>query len=351
MRFILLVTAALVALPAAAAERNFNFSDFTQGSFPTNFNSLAAGRGRPGEWRIILDDVSPALTPLTPKARAVASRAVLAQTAREPVSSHIPMLIFDGETFNDFKFTTRFKLAGGALAQSAGMIFRFQNPTNFFVVQASALGGSFRCSKIVNGEMKPPIGPELKLAKGEWHEMSVQCEGTRITCSLDGGELIKLVDNSSSGTAGKIGFCTQADTVAYFADAKVVFTPLESLANKLVRDALQEFSRLVGVKIFAVRPPGDMPVVVASARDQDLGQPAGRPEQDVIKTGHSYYGKGKETVTVMLPLRDHNGDIMAAVSIELKKNLGQTEDNAMVRAQPILRKMQAQVQSREDLLQ
>ena len=100
-----------------------------------------------------------------------------------------------------------------------------------------------------------------------------------------------------------------------------------------------------------MRPPGVAPVVIASANDQELGQAGGRTEQDVIKTGHSYYGKGRETVTVMLPLRDHNGDIMAAVALELKKNLGQTEDNALVRAQPIVRKMQAQVQSLEDLLQ
>ncbi len=351
MRLILFVTAALAALPLAAAERNFNFSDFTPGNTPTNFTSMVAGRGRTGDWKIILDEVPPALAPLTSRAQSVASRAVLAQAAREPLAEHLPMLIFAGDTFNDFKFTTRFKLAGGALAQSAGIIFRFQNASNFFVVQANAVGESFRCSKVVNGEMKPPLGPEIKLAKGEWHEMSVQCEGTRITCSLEGNELIKLVDNSSSGTGGKIGFCTRADTVAYFVDAKVVFTPLESLAKKLVRDTLKEFPRLVGLKIFAVRPAGEVPVVVASTKDQELGQPGGRTEQDVIKTGHSYYGKGKETVTVMLPLRDHNGDIMASVSIELKKNIGQTEDNALVRAQPILRKMQAQVQSRDDLLQ
>ena len=351
MRLIFILAAALAGLPAAAAERIFNFSDFTLDHAPTNFTSLVAGRGRPGEWRIILDEVPPALAPLTSKSHSVTSRAVLAQKAREPLSAHVPMLIYDGDTFNDFKFTTRFKLAGGALEQSAGMIFRFQNASNFFAVQASGLGGNFRCSKVVNGELKPPIGPEVKLAKGEWHEMSVQCEGTRITCSLDGSELIKLVDNSSSGTGGKVGFCTQADTVAYFVDAKVVFTPLEIMAKKMVKDALKEFSRLVGLKIFAVRPPGDAPVVVASGNDQELGQAGGQTEQDVIKTGHSYYGKGRQTVTVMLPLRDHNGDIMAAVALELKKNIGQTEDNALVRAQPILRKMQSQVQSLDDLLQ
>ena len=354
MRFILTLTAlvaVLASLPATAAERIFNFSDFALDRSPTNFTSLVAGRGRPGDWRIIMDQVPPALTPLTARAPAVSARAVLAQQAREPLAAHIPLLISDDATFNDFKFTTRLKITGGVLAQSAGLVFRFQNASNFFVVQAGVLRGTFRCSKVVNGEMKPPLGPEVALAKGEWHELSVQCEGPRITCSLDGSEQIKLVDNSAAGLGGKIGFCTQADTTAYFADAKVTFTPLESLAKKMVRDTLQEFSRLVGVKIFAVRPPGTGPVVIAGANDAELGTAAGETAANVIKTGHSYYGKTRETVMVMLPLRDHNGDIVAAVSIEMKKNIGQTEDNALARAQPIIRRMQTQVQSLEDLLE
>ena len=351
MRLLIFFAAALAVLTATATERIFNFSDFTVDHSPTNFTSLVAGRGKPGEWRVILDEVPPTLAPLTSKAQAVASRAVLAQKAREPVAGHVPLLIYDRESFRDFKFTTRFKLAGGALEQSAGLVFHFQNTSNFYLMQASAVSGTFRCSKVVNGEMKPPIGPEVKLAKGEWHELSVQCEGPRITGALDGNELVKLVDTASAGAGGQLGFCTQADAVSYFVDAKVTFTPTEKVADKMVRDALQEFSKLVGLKIFAVRPPENGPVVVASGNATEVGQPGSQTERDVIQTGHSYFGKGKQTVTVVLPLRDHNGDVMAAVSLEMKKFLGQTEDSALVRAQPIVKKLQAQVQSLDELLQ
>lgn len=351
MRLILILAAALAVWPAAATELVFDFGDFTVDHTPTNFTSLVAGRGKPGDWRIMLDEVPPTLAPLTTKALAVTSRAVLAQKTREPVAAHFPILIYDGDTFNDFKFTTRFKLAGGALEQSAGIVFRFQNISNFFVMQASGLGNSFRCSKVVDGIMKPPIGPEVTITKGVWHEMSVQCEGTRITGTLDGHELVKLVDNSSAGKAGKIGFCTRADAVTCFVDARITFTPHQVLAERLVEQTLKEYSRLVDMKIFAVRPEGTTPVVIASKNARDLGQAGSQTEQDVIKTGHSYYGKGKETVTVALPLRDNNGDVIAAAWFEMKSFIGQTEDNALVRAQPIVRKLQAQVQSLEELLQ
>jgi len=343
--------AALAALSVPAAETTFNFSDFPLDQTPPGFRSLIAGRGKPGDWKIVMDEVPPLLAPLTAKAPSVASRPVLAQKAREPLAVRFPILIFDDETFGDFKFTMRFKLDGGALEQAAGLVFRFQNESNFFIVLANGLRNTFRCTRVVNNEMKPPIGPELTITKGVWHELSVQCEGTRILCALDGNAAIKLVDNSSSSTAGKIGFCTQADATASFVDAKVTFTARESVAQKLVKEVLKEYSRLVGLEIYAVRSDGKGPVVVASKDGKDLGKAGGLTEQEVIKTGHSYYGKDRETVTVVLPLRDHNGDAMAAVSLVMKSFKGQTQDNALVRAQPIIRKLQLQLQSLEDLLQ
>ena len=59
-----------MAGPVGAGERVFDFSDFSLDQTPTNFVSLVAGRGRPGEWRVALDQVPPALAPLTSKAMA-----------------------------------------------------------------------------------------------------------------------------------------------------------------------------------------------------------------------------------------------------------------------------------------
>jgi hypothetical protein len=339
------------ALAARSAEKNFDFSQYPADQTPKDLLPLAAGRGKPGDWKILMEDATPSIAPLTDKAPSVSKRAVLAQLSRDATSTRFPLLICTNETFGDFIFKTRFKLIGGALEQAAGLVFRYQNPTNFFVLIASGASGSLRCTKVVDGQMMPPYHAELEIAKDKWHDLSVQCEGTRITCSLNGSPLLKLVDNSSSGIAGQIGFCTRADAVSYFSDATVTYTPREALAQKLVNSTIAEYSRLVGLKIYAVRPGSKTPVVVASNNLKEIGKtgPAAAAD-DVIKTGHSYFGKGKETVTVMLPLRDHNGDPMGAVSVEMKTFAGQTEDNALVRAQPILRRMQGQAQTLDELL-
>lgn len=349
-RFVSLFCAAFLAFSARAAEKIFAFADYTLDHAPQDFHAVTDGGGKPGEWKVLLDEAVPEIAPTSSYARSVAKRVVLAQVSRDPSARRLPLLVFDGETFGDLKFSSQFKLVGGALEQAAGLVFRYQNASNFFVVIASGESGTIQCTRVVDGKVMPPYKVEKQISKDVWHELFVQCDGTRITCGLDGAIAIKLVDNSASGIVGKIGFCTRADAVSYFAGGKVTFTPREGLAQKLVNGAVEEFSRVIGLKIFAFRPGETNPVVVASQDASGLGQSGGSAERDVIRTGHSFFGKGKETVTVMLPLRDRNGEPMAAVAVEMKSFPGQTQENALVRAQPIVRSMQGKAQSLRELL-
>ena len=177
-----------------------------------------------------------------------ARRSVLAQLARDGTDEHFPLLVFDDETFGDFTLTTRFKIVSGTVEQMAGIAFRLQDEKNYYYVRASSLGNTFRFLKLVNGERSAPIGPEVAIASGIWHELAIECKGNRIRCLLNGKELIPpLSDNSFS--AGKFGFWTKSDSVAYFVDTKLIYTPRESLAQTLVRDFMQKYPRLVGLKI------------------------------------------------------------------------------------------------------
>src|SRR5205823_4967788 len=139
--------------------------------------------------------------------------------------------------------------------------------------------------------------------------------------------------------------------VSYFVDGKVTFTPRETLAQSLVHDSLEKFPRLVGLKIFAKRPGGDGPVVVASNDDKQMNQPGTDVEKNIVANGKSYYGKDKKagTVTVSLPLRDRNGDAIGVVAIVMKSFPGETEDTAALRAQTVMKSMQPRVPSLEDL--
>ena len=115
MRTSLLLASLLLALPAAAAERVIDFSGFPLNQTPPGFRSAVTGEGKPGDWRVVVDDTSPDKRP------------VLAQLAQDPTDEHFPLLVLQDELFGDFTVTTRFKTVQGTAEQMAGIAFRIQN--------------------------------------------------------------------------------------------------------------------------------------------------------------------------------------------------------------------------------
>src|SRR5262249_24077514 len=142
----------ILTLPAAAAERRFDFSLLATNKSPPGFRSAVTGQGSTGDWRIIVDEPQSSSTNGTAWAGNGIGKAVLAQLAEDPTDEHFPLLIFEDEIYGDFKVTTRFKTVRGKQEQMAGIAFRIQNETNYYVARASSLGSTFRLYKVVNGE-------------------------------------------------------------------------------------------------------------------------------------------------------------------------------------------------------
>jgi hypothetical protein len=341
----------MVAMPAAAAQRKFDFGGFPENETPSGFRSAVTGKGKPGDWKVILEDVPPMLAPLTPQASVQRTKhAVLAQLSQDPTDEHFPLLIYDEEKIGDFTLTTRFKTVSGVMEQMAGIAFRIQNETNYYVVRASSLGNTFKFYKVRDGEREPLVGPDVQIPLGEWQELVVECKGPQIRCLLNGKELISVRDKNSPFMSGNIGFWTKSDSVSYFTDTTIVFVPFEGSAQKIVRDFVHRYPRLVGLKIYVPGKDASKTHIIASADENELGQPGAKTEQAVIGRGETYFGKEKDVVSVIMPLRDRNGDAMAAVRIVMRSFPGQTEENAIGRATPILREIQARVSELDDLL-
>lgn len=338
-----------MTLPVLGSELKFDFSSYALDQSPTNFRSVVAGQGKPGEWKIIMDDVPPALAPFSSQAPVVSRRAVLAQLSREPIDEHFPILIYEGGTFGNFKMTTKFKTVGGGLEQMAGIVFRLQDGKNFYVLRASSLGGTFRFYKVVNGERSQPIGTTIPIPNGTWHEMSVECKGSQITCALDGKAFPAMDDTTFK--EGKVGFWTKSDSISYFYDAKINYTPKTVPAQNIVDSTLEIYSRLVALKVYGTTDDTNGVRIIASNDKKEIGQPGSSDELDCLRHGTVFWAKGKENVEVLLPLRDQNGEPVAAVRIVMKTFVGQTEQNALARALPIIQTMQKHVQTKEDVVQ
>jgi len=340
----------LAAWPLAAAELKFDFSRMPLDQPPPGFRSLVSGEGKPGDWKIILADFPPLIAPIGSNAPNISQRAVVAQLAKDPTDEHSPMLVYERETFSDFKVTTRFKTVSGQTERMAGLAFRVVDEKNFYYIRASSLGNNVRFFKLVNGVRSAPIGRDLPVPSGVWHELKIECRGNQIQAWLDGQEVIPPLSDTSF-TRGKLAFWTKSDSVSYFVDTVVTYTPLVPPAQALVRATLKEYPKLLGLKIYAATGTPREVRVIAAGDEKELGQPGSRAEQDVLDTGNVYYGKGEGTASVLMPLRDRNGEIIAVTRVVLKPVFGQTEQNALNRARPIVQEMQAKVQNTADLFE
>ncbi len=345
-RIIAILALAGWALTAPAAELRFDLGGTPVGQTPKGFKSLRYGEGPAGEWKVVLD-ATPDSFPSAFAAR-TNQRPVLAQLSTDKTDERYPVLLYDQEVFEDFSFTVRFKVIGGGEEQMAGVVFRAQDENNFYVLRANAKDGNVRFYTVINGKRTAPIGNNDPVPTNTWHELKVECNGNRIQCQFNGKSIGQFFTDNTFRN-GKVGFWTKSDSLSYFADARVTYNPKEMLATTIVRETKDRYPRVLGLRVSAPRRAGGEPEILASTNPKEIGQPGGKADKDILARGTMFHAKGIDNVTVYMPLRDRNGDVVAVAHVTLDTFMGQTEKNMIIRAQPIVKFMESRVLGAKDL--
>ena len=334
---------------ADAAERIFDFATMTMDQAPPGFTNTVTGQGAPGDWKIMLADFPSELT-LRGNAAIPNRRPVLAQTAQDPTDDHFPLLIYNVDEYDDFTFETRFKLAAGKVERMAGLAFRIQDAKNYYVVRASGLGGNFAFYYFKDGKLgMAPMGQKFTIEPDAWHTMSVEARGSEFTCRIDGKLLLSTL-NDKTFAHGRVGFWTKSDAVTYFADAKLAYVPREVFAQVLVRDMKTRYPRVLGLKISSYTGKGQEQFRVrASLEPAEIGHDGDPVEKEVIAKGKVCYGVAGGEVSVALPLHDRNGEVIASVRVRMKSFAGELQSTGVARALPIVKAIEARLNSGRDL--
>src|SRR5690349_11442557 len=89
----------LLAGYSRGAEKVFDFSELKAGETPAGFHSMVSGEGKPGEWKVVMDELPQAFPSITGKSTVSSKRPVVAQLSRDRTDEHAPMLVYEGETF------------------------------------------------------------------------------------------------------------------------------------------------------------------------------------------------------------------------------------------------------------
>lgn len=346
-RYLAMWAAAAWCLGVLAAEKNFDFSEAGQGRMPPGWKPVLVGQGKPGDWRLVFDDVPPLIKPNTPQAENVTRREVVAQVSTDPSDERFPLLVYEGDRYADFTARVRVKVVSGFAEQMAGLVFRMVDEKNFYVVRASG-SGNVRFYKFVNGQRGAPIGNDVPVRRGEWHDLVISCKGNQIDVQFDGKTAIPtLTDNSH--LAGRVGLFTKSDSISYFSDLRMEYRPIESLAEVLLKTTLANHSRLVDLQVFGRRPGSKDLVLLASKVAGKAGDAAGETEGKAFSENRAYYSKNEKTAVLTHPLHDRNGEPIGVARFTLKAYKGQLEAATVGRVLPMVKEMEQHIGAANEL--
>ncbi|MEW6298643.1 MAG: family 16 glycoside hydrolase [Thermodesulfobacteriota bacterium] len=202
----------------AAAPVTLDFEAFEPGRTPAGFSTALTGGGGPVSWIIQEDQTAPS------------GGRVLAQTSADGTSFRFPLCVYDNFRAKDVVVSVKFKPLSGKVDQAAGIVWRYQDKDNYYIVRANALEDNVVLYKVENGkrtDLKPvgaglfAYGKKTSVPSGQWSELRVAAEGNRFEVSVNGDSLFAVEDNTFT-ESGKVGLWTKADSVTLFDDLQIV---------------------------------------------------------------------------------------------------------------------------------
>ncbi len=205
--------------PPPPVPEHYDFEADLPGTVPAGFSAVHSGKGRPGVWEVLEDAAAPA-----------GPRAV-AQTDADSTNYRFPVLVLDGPSARDVELAVSFKPISGKVDQAAGLVWRYQDPGNYYVVRANALEDNVvlykmekgkRSDLTVKGELMS-YGVDAQVPAAAWSELEVAVAGELFTVFLNGEQLFE-VEDSTFPQAGAVGLWTKADSVTWFDDLRLRVT-------------------------------------------------------------------------------------------------------------------------------
>jgi hypothetical protein len=190
-----------------------DFDEFEIARPPTGFSAALTGGGPPPSWEIRNDASAPSGTK------------VLLQVSSDATNYRFPLCVYENWSAKDVEVSVRFKPISGQVDQAAGLVWRYQDADNYYVVRANALEDNVVLYKVERGrrsDLKPKgswfgYGKTVEVPRGMWSVLRVRARGSQFDVWLDDEHLFQVEDKTFS-EPGMVGLWTKADSVTAFDD-------------------------------------------------------------------------------------------------------------------------------------
>jgi hypothetical protein len=211
---VIIVLCALVvfARVSLAAQTVLDFDTTEVGKLPADFSTALTGGGGPVTWVVKEEPSAPS------------DRKVLAQTSADATSYRFPLCVYEQVTAKDVVASVKFKPVSGKVDQAAGIVWRYRDKDNYYIVRANALENNVVLYKVEGGkrtDLKPggaglfAYGKKVQVSQGQWSELRLTATGKHFEVALNGEHLFAVEDETFT-QPGKVGLWTKADSVTYF---------------------------------------------------------------------------------------------------------------------------------------
>jgi hypothetical protein len=203
-----------MTLTGHGATRKIDFSEDVVGQAPKGFEfGHTAKVGAPGKWVVQADG----------------SNKYLAQVDPDDTRSRFPVAVVADVMAADVDLSARFRPVSGRVDQAAGLVWRFQNEDNYYIVRANALENNVVLYKVEKGTRTDlPVkgegrtyGKKTQVPSGQWSTLRLVATGPRFEVFFNGSKLYEVEDTTFT-QAGKAGLWTKADSVTQFDDVTIV---------------------------------------------------------------------------------------------------------------------------------
>lgn len=192
----------------ASNGRVITFDSFPVGSMPPGWTAAVTTGTTPPHWAVVPDQTAPT------------QPYVFAQVSKDPTDDRFPLAILDGVTMRDGELSVRLKPVSGREDQGGGLVWRYRDPNNYYLVRANAMNKTVTVFRVQNGHRTALPSVKHDIPANAWCILKVTAKGNRFQVYVDHRRVIEGQDSALTG-AGKVGLCTVADSVMYFDDFRV----------------------------------------------------------------------------------------------------------------------------------
>lgn len=181
-------------------DTTFSFEESAEGSLPKDWVAPT------GKWSVGTDE----------------NNKVLQQSAANSGSA-FNICVNDKLVYQDLQIQVKLKAVAGKEDQGGGVVWRYIDKNNYYIVRSNPLEKNVVLYKVENGKRKDlPLvekgrtyGMDAPMQTGNWHTLKVNIRGNMFTVLFDDKELFKVKDDTFKD-GGLVGVWTKADAQTYF---------------------------------------------------------------------------------------------------------------------------------------